>query len=239
MTISFEQRYGDYVADQDVGPPKRRQRRRMVSFAIVGVLGLVLSAAWAAGVLTTNPSTGDATATVPFRTSAPGADTNPLADMLTPGEDATPNALVINFSGRWGVIPDDTTVATPNYELFEVDLTGATTTTQKHFVEIGVANSTALDEFRVLQIAFVMNNVACSATALDTVDETQVLYADTNDAAVVFSNLTKTAGPAYCIGVKPVAKANEPTGTFIRRDGMDTTMPTPMPEFFAVLNVHN
>ena len=74
--------------------------------------------------------------------------------------------------------------------------------------------------------------------------DAETLFVESSDSTIVFSDL---AGPGaatsklLCFGIADTggSRANDPDGTFIRREGTDTTAPDPMPAFFAVLSEHN
>jgi hypothetical protein len=217
----------------------RARRRRTVVVAIVALFGLILAAVWAVGIAETGESTGTATAASIGVGVEPTSDESDLVARIANGPDAS---LPINFVGRWGDIPADTSGAV-NYQLFNVDLgdVGGVTPagTDTFFVEIGLTNPTT--EFRALQFEWVAANEACTTADFDPAPSTvDVLYGDTSDAVVVFSDLTNATADDWCFGVLSTGgKANDATGTFIRRNSTGTTMPTDMPQFFAVLGRHS
>jgi hypothetical protein len=235
-----------YVAEVAgaVDRTRRRRRHRLIAFAVLGVLGLVLSGVWAVSVVTTGPGTGSSGSASLFVPAAPSGDTSALSDNIANGPDP---ALSIDFVGRWGSIPIDADGgADPaHYEFFEVDLTAAASTST-FYVEIGVNNTP--DNFSAMQLRWVKVNGACSVATLGNPAAAgyaaQTLYVESSDSTVVFSGLVGGGAVAgagqYCIGIPNTggATAHDAAGTFLRRaDPNDDTFVRP--GFFAVLGQHS
>jgi hypothetical protein len=208
------------MTHQAVGRDGRRSRRRLLTWLIFGLVGVMMGVTWAAGIAsssTTVDAAGASDAARVFATSSGAAPASEYAGLVS--ED-TP--LTIGFTGNWGRIDADTGI-------FDLDLDGQTGT---FFVEVIVTNNPT--GWAALQLEFLQVNKACAdAGAADWAapDATSVMVIETEDAFASFDSLV--GGTDVCIGIQATSKANDRNGTFIRRpkDGSPTG-----PDFVAVLN---
>jgi hypothetical protein len=223
------------------------QSKRLTSVAAFGTAGVLLTATWAAGVVDTDATAGTPTPGAAISAAAPASNTDRFASAVTAGVDA---GFPVDFSGRWGVIPDDDDggADTTDYELFNIDLSNAAFDSGTYFVEVGILPDPVPSGFSALQVEWIIDDEACvDADWTPDVDYTgasgtvdvQTLYADTVDNSVVFPELTKALGPAYCVGVRSTgtSPADDPDGTFIRR-AASGAWAGQMPTFVAIVNEH-
>ena len=113
--------------------------------------------------------------------------------------------------------------------MFDVDLSAESGT---FFTEIYLTNSPS--GWSALQFEFRLVNKACAdAVAADWASPaaSSVMVVETVDAFASFTGMS--SGGQACIGIQEIAKANESSGTFIRRANGST--PT-APEVAVVLN---
>jgi hypothetical protein len=196
---------------------ERRRRRRIVTWAIFGVVGLGLGAVWAAGVVTTDAEIGTPTNSAPFLVT-PGAAADPRFESAVTVETDLP--LVIGASGSKGTIATDA-------QLFTVDLSGldpAKTNptgnfTGTYFATVEVSNDVSNTGWSQLSLEFSAAVGACSGTAgtpaLDTAPIKATINVETADSKVDLTGLS--GGTVYCIGVYGLGTASDSAGTFIRK----------------------
>lgn len=220
-----------------------RASRRVWSWAAFGTVGLVLTATWAAGVANTSGTAGTVGVSDPIVASAPSSSTDRFANAVAVGQDTS---FPVNFSGRWGVIPNDTTGGGDpvHYEMFLVDLTSFTT--GNYFVEIGLKPTPPPAGFTALQVEWVIDSVGVAenctnadlATASATAANRKTLYADNLDNSVVFNNLAFNT--RHCVGViaTNTTIADDVDGTFVRRNATGGSFSGTMPSFIAIVNEH-
>lgn len=219
--------------------------KRLTSFAAFGVAGVMLTATWAAGVASSPAANSTAGAGAAIVAGAPASGTDRFASAVALGPDT---ALTVNFSGRWGLVPNTAANPTVDYELFDIDLSNASFDTGTYFVEVGILPTPLPAGFTAIQVEWFIDDVACATSdftpdvdytgAAGTVDFV-TMYADTVDNSVVFPSLTDDIGPNFCVGVKATgaAIANDTDGTFIRRAASGAWAGT-MPTFVAIVNEH-
>ena len=201
---------------------RRRRRSRTRTWLAFGLVGLMMGVVWAVGIATstaTVDTAGAAAAAQVFGSADPAAGASQYASLVSEN-----TALTIGFTGSWGKIDADT-------PMFDVDLTGETGT---YFVSVYLNNNPT--GWSVLQLEFRQVNKTCAtATTADWAapDATSVMVIETEDAWATFPSLA--SGASYCIGIEDITpKANDSTGTYIRRPGSSST-PT-APAFVAILN---
>jgi hypothetical protein len=212
----------------------RRRRRRLVTWAIFGVVGLALGAVWAAGVVTQDAELGTPTNSSPFLVT-PGAAADPrFGDAVTVETDLP---LTIGSSGSKGTIATDA-------QLFTVDLSGADPAktnptgnfTGTYFATIEVSNDVSNTGWSQLSIEFSAAVGACSGTpgtpALDTAPIKATINVETADSKVDLTGLS--GGTVYCIGVYGLGTASDAGGSFIRKTS-GSANPT-APQFAIFMN---
>lgn len=201
-----------------------RKRRRLLAWLAFGVVGLIMGVVWAAGLATSTATVDTAGATAAaqvFGTPPSASAGSQYAGLVS---ENTP--LTIGFTGSWGKIDADTPV-------FDVDLSSVSGT---YFVAVYLNNNPA--GWSVLQLEFRQVNKSCSDATLGPADwaapaASSVMVVETEDAWAVFPSLA--AGGNYCIGIQAITpKANDATGTYIRRPGPSSTPDAPT--FVAMLN---
>lgn len=232
------------------------QSKRLTPIVAFGGAGVLLTSTWAAGVASSPGANSVNSASAPLVAGAPDNNTDRFDGTVALGPDGAAG-LTVNFSGRWGVLPDTAANPTVHYELFDIDLSDAQFDTGNYFVEIGLLATPVPANFTVLQVDWVIDDEACASadfTGFDAAytaalaadpDDIQpgevvadrVLFADNLDNSVIFPNLTDALSESYCVGVEAtgVLLAADPAGTFVRR--VDTSAVT-MPSFVAIVNQH-
>lgn len=203
------------------GPARgRRSRRRIYTWIIFGLVGLMTGATWAAGVTSSTASVdtaGAAAAASIFGTSSGAAPSSSYTGLISEN-----TALTIDLTGNWGRIDADTPV-------FDVDLSAVTGT---YYFEVYLTNTPG--GWAAFQIEFRSVAKACAdAVAADWASPaaSSVMIVENADAFASFDSLA--GGTEHCIGVQAIARANDANGTFMRVANGST--PT-APAFAAVLN---
>ena len=202
---------------------RRLRRRRLRTWLVFGLVGLMMGAVWAVGIASSTATLDIAGATdadVVFG-SAPGtAGTSEYAGLVS-----AHTALEIGFKGTWGKITADT-------PMFDVDLT---TEAGTFFLAVYLNNNPA--GWAALQLEFRQVNTTCDLA--DSADWAaapvqSVMVVQNEDSWAVFDALTAGAGLEYCIGIESINKANDELGTYIKRPSKSSTPQAP--EFIAILN---
>jgi hypothetical protein len=221
------------------GTTPRRRRRRGLLWAIFGLTGLLMSAAWATGFATSQTTgSGSAAANAVGIGATDPQSESPYAGLVTEN-----TALDITFDGLWGQIENDTIV-------FSADLTGLTGT---FYTDIYVDNLPFENTWTAAQ--FKWQQVDCTTPNWDTVDiepaddgvgEPKLMNITTTDAHVSFPGLT--GGNVYCFGLSSTdlstevadtsngedKHADDEDGTFLTRPD-PSSLPT-LPQFTAIVN---
>jgi hypothetical protein len=231
-----------------------RSTRRIWSWAAFGTVGLVLTATWAAGVANAPGANSLNTSSSPLVAGAPDNNTDRFDGTVALGPDTS---LTVNFSGRWGVLPNAAGGANNDYQLFDVDLSDAEFDTGNYFIEVGLLATPVPAGFTVFQMDFLIDDDACATADFDPAADydavvgsdpdalapgetvvSRVLFSDNLDNSVVFPNLTDDLGPNYCVGVAATgtSPADDTAGTFVRRADPDVAVT--MPTFVAIVNEH-
>jgi hypothetical protein len=194
---------------------RRLRRRRARTWLVFGLVGLMMGAVWAVGIASSTATVdtdGAAAATQVFGTAPGASSTSQYAGLVTEN-----TALTIGFTGKWGKVGADT-------PMFDVDLTDETGT---FFLAVNLNNNPT--GWSALQLEFRQVNKACAdAVALDWASPavSSVMVIETEDAEAVFPTLA--AGADYCIGIEAITpKANDATGTYIRRPSASATPGAP------------
>ena len=215
-----------YIEVRPVAPPTasyvqtktaRRKRRRTVTWAMFGLVGLAMGAVWAAGFATSTATTDNATNTS-TATVIPNSATPQLSSKFV-GTAIAKDALALSFNGTWGIVPFTT--------MFEVNLAGSATATGTYFAEVLLTDPLPAG-FTTLQLEFVIDNQACATIKTAgswTQDAISIMPVETQDARAVFTGLA--GGSTHCIGVRAESKADDPAAHYIRRPANGTiTAPT-------------
>lgn len=229
--------------------------RRVWSWAIFGTVGLVLTGTWAAGVASAPGANNVNNASSPLVAGAPDNNTDRFDGAVALGPDTS---LTVNFTGRWGVLPNAAGGANADYQLFDVILSDPAFDNGTYFVEVGLLATPAPAGFTVYQLKFLIDDDACATADWDTAADydaaigldpenlgagetvaSRVLFSDNLDNSVVFPNLTDNLGPLYCVGVAATntSPASDTAGTFIRR--ADPNVAVTLPTLVAIVNEHS
>lgn len=210
-----------FPTPRHAGPARRRPRRRW-AFGLWGLTGLgalALGTAYASGLPTIG---GTTTADTPTATRVVDLSGASAGSSLYGNAVTSSPPLGYTWSGRWGSFATD-------QSMFYVDLAGNTGT---YAAEVALTNAGALANWYALQlrleIAPVASQAACTAHDFDGTQTPKVLYTDTVDASVTFTNLDPTQ--KWCIGVSS-ADGKDPAGTYLRRVSTGS-LPT-YPQFVA------
>jgi hypothetical protein len=226
------------------------QSKRLASVAAFGTAGVLLTATWAAGVVSTPADDGTNSLSTPIVAGAPSSSTDRFSEAVNAGPDTTFN---VDFVGRWGRFPDSDTdgagAADPSvdYELFEIDLTDFTAGT--YFVQIGMLPTPQPSGLTAMQVEFVIDDQPCATADLagQAAGNRKVLFADNIDNSVVFSNLAFNT--TQCVGVlasgvdtvpEPDVDlvADDPDASFVLRTTASTSSNVVLPTFVAIVNEH-
>ena len=205
----------------------RRRKRRTITWAIFGVIGLGLGAVWAAGVVTSESNAGVPGDASPLLATPGGGSSPRFQSVLTAGQ----TELTIGASGKTGVISADA-------RLFQIDLdqddpaTAAVDTfSGTYFATIELTNDVSNSGWATLNLEFTANEGACATGPLDINPGAvgainSVLHVETSDSTVDLTGLQ--GGTTYCVGIHGLGNANDIDGTYIRKTtgGANPTMPT-------------
>jgi hypothetical protein len=214
----------------------RRHTRRTVLWALFGIIGLLLGAAWATGFGSSQSTTSanNATATRVFGQSAAEPQTlSPYAAAVT-----NPANVAVTFDGLWGVIAADTLV-------FKVDLTGQVGTyyTTIYLKNFSSGNPWASEQYKWLEFDCSSANplaadytTAYGVVASNNAHEPKLMNITGADAHVSFPTLA--GGNKWCFGIQHSTGTNnhadDTSGTFLTRP--DTSAAPGAPLFTAVVN---
>lgn len=201
---------------------RRLRRRRARTWLAFGLVGLMMGVVWAVGIATSTATVDAAGATAAaqvFNTAPPAAAASQYATLV-----AESNAVVIDFSGTWGLIAADA-------DMFDVTLSGEAAGT--YFLAVFLNNDAT--GWAALQLEFAQVNKTCATTVPGdwaSPAATSVMVIETADAWAVFPSLA--FGNDYCIGIAAATpKANDTAGTYIRRPSPSADPTAPV--FVALL----
>jgi hypothetical protein len=203
--------------------PARRNRRRLTAWIAFAAVGIIMGAVWATGFA----SIGGAQGTVngsPAVTSGAAADHN---SDLAGTASAVSATFPVDWTGRWGSIPTDTT-------FFKVDLTGKTG--QTFNVAMLLSNDISAGGWGTIQlnvenIQKASGTADCSTAVYTGSTQNKVMVFDSQDAGVYWNGLA--GDKVYCIGVQ-ASNGQDTLGTFLR-SGSDTP-PTIYPTFITTVD---
>jgi|SRR3954451_19478310 len=201
----------------------RRNRRRLAAWIAFAAVGIIMGAVWATGFASIGGAQGNVNGSPAVTAGASTAHSSALAGTAS----AVSATFPVDWTGRWGSIPSDTT-------FFKVDLTGKTS--QTFNIAMLLSNDISTGGWETLQlnvenVQLASGTADCSSATFDGSQQNKVMVFDSLDAGVYWNALA--GDKVYCIGVN-ASNGQDTAGTFLR--SASDTPPTVYPTFITTVN---